>query len=282
MNTTVRYFNFESSTSIPATTGQARAFSAYITLVSGTLSNTPDLTVFLSEKNSVGGNATGSPATSTGIKTTASSASRRLLARTITASDCAYVQPFLRIPIATGLVDFTLRISMPQCEAGDVATSPIVTSGTALTRTADLASLHSSASGVTSWAFRGYVPSLISGQRLIGLPVAALVGSGLMTYTDIRLEGSTTSSFLVARTGVFPGDIRFCGGFGPSGRRASDNGSAAAEDGGIVDRPRTTIYIGTASGLVDGQVMYLDELVGWVLPDRPSAAGVQSQARAAT
>jgi hypothetical protein len=40
------------------------------------------------------------------------------------------------------------------------------------------------------------------------------------------------------------------------------------------------MYVGARDSLVAGQILDVDELVAWRLPDRPSAAGCQAQARA--
>lgn len=277
--TTTRYLNFSTNTTIPAVTGDKRVFSMWLRLLAGSVDNASDLNFTFAEKNSVGGNATGNQATTINIKSTITSAARRVIARTMTAADCAYVLPFLRIPASATPYDFTLRISMPQCEIGDIATSPIVTNGTVLTRTADLPVLHASAGDMTAWAWRGYVPSLSVFQQLIGSTGGGYFISGSAgSEASIRLYGTNSG---LGFNNILPGDVAFCAGWGASGRRASNTAAAAVEDAVVPDRSRATMYIGPNTGLVAGQVIYLDELVAWVLPDRPSAAGVQSQARAA-
>lgn len=277
--TTTRYMNFSTNTTIPAVTGDKRVYSMWLRLIAGSVSNIADLNLTFAEKNNSGGNATGRPATTINIKPTIASTDRRVIARTMTAADCAYVLPFLRIPATASPIDFTLRLSMPQCEIGEFATSPIVTNGTVLTRTADLPVLHASASEITTWAFRGYVPSLIAGQQLLSGTGGAYIRGGIATPADLIFDGIDTPQLSWAA--ALPGSIGLVGGFGASGRRGALNGGAAKESATPPDRSRTTMFIGPSTGLATGQVIYLDELVGYILPDWPSAAGVQAQARAA-
>lgn len=201
--------------------------------------------------------------------------------RTFTNATVAKSRGFLSLQILPGeTVDFTFRIGGLQLEKSPAPTSLIHTTGTVLTRTADLATLHSSARVMTAWAWRGYVPSLMADQRLLNGVDGAILRSSSVTPPNLFFDGTSGNSVQVAANAI-PGEIGFCGGWGPTARRASNNGSVAVESSQVTDRDRTTMYIGKNSGLQAGQVIYLDELVGWVLPDRPSAAGVQLQARAA-
>ena len=66
------------------------------------------------------------------------------------ATDTASVRMSIAIQTAaSGAVDFTLRIGMPQLEQGEFATSVIPTSGTAATRAADVASI--TGTNFSSW-----------------------------------------------------------------------------------------------------------------------------------
>ena len=70
-----------------------------------------------------------------------------------------------------------------------------------------------------------------------------------------------------------------CSSWGPSGRRIAMNGSATTDDANLAGY--TDVTLGTSTGLLAGQVMYVDQIVGWTLSDRASAAAVQAQARIA-
>lgn len=170
-----------------------------------------------------------------------------------------------------------------QVEAGDEPSSIIYNDGDGqVTRTADLAELHASAANMTAWAWRGYIPVRVRDW----LPL--LISSGGVYFSGdnsspakVGLFGHTNEGGTIATPAIIPGDVNFCGGWGASGRRLAVAGGVANAGVDVPDRSRTTMFIGPSTGLVPGQVIYLDELVGWVLSDRPTAAGSQSQARAA-
>ena len=172
----------------------------------------------------------------------------------------------------------TLRISMPQCEAGSAATSHIPTSGAAVTRPADVAPLWSGAGAATAWAWRGDVPATFSGQLLLGATGGSYMESGGADPTLLRLSGSLSAP-MSGDVGVLPGMIGLCAGFGASGRTLCNAGKTPQQDGIVADRSRAKMHVGRGSGLAAGQILRLRELVAWRLPDRPSAAGCQSQAR---
>lgn len=260
-----------------ASSGETWTYSAYASLQSGAWPNGGSTvgTINIAEYNSANSYLLSS-------KSSVINAWRRYSAsRTFSSPSVATANGFIGLAIAVGeTVDFTFRIGGLQLEKSPSPTSLIQTTGTALTRTADLCQLHASAGDMTAWAWRGYVPSLIAGQLLLGVNSGAYIRAGNADQTALLLEGSNTNA-TPQPPGQLPGNVGFCGGWGASGRRCSNNGGAVVADSGVPDRSRTTMYIGPVLGLFPGQVIYLDELVGWVLPDRPSAGGVLSQARAA-
>jgi hypothetical protein len=154
----------------------------------------------------------------------------------------------------------------------------------AITRTADLVALTSTAAAVlqgagAAVAFRGSVPVAVANGQLIGLPTAnALVregGSG--AAANLALQGAASS--LLIGLGVVPGTFGVCAGWGASGRNASVGAAATVEDAVTMTSALTAIYLGRSNGLVAGQILRLRQLLGWSLADRPSAASVQFQAR---
>lgn len=273
------YPDFRPSEFPAALSGETWTYSAYASLQSGAWPNGGSTagTINIAEYNSANSYLLSS-------KSSVISAWRRYSAsRTFSSPSVATANGFIGLAIAAGeTVDFTFRIGGLQLEKSPAPTSLIQTTGTALTRTADLCTLHASAGNMTAWAWRGYVPSLIAGQTLLGINgQATLIAAGYSDPTSVRIEGSLSDVVLPAGYGIIPGGVMFCGGFGASGRRASNNGGLAMNDAILVDRIHTSIFLGKSGGISPGQVMYVDEVVGWVLPDRPSAAGVQAQARAA-
>lgn len=207
---------------------------------------------------------------------------RYSVSRTFSNASVAKARAFVSMEIQIGeTVDFTYRIGGWQLEKSQIATSLILTSGTALTRTKDTCTLPSSAGDMTAWAWRGYVPSLFPSQGLLGASGGLYIRAGNADPTVILLEGNNTNT-TGTPGGQLPGSVGFCGGWGASGRRVCNNGGNTGSDNGVPNRIRTAMYIGSGSGLASGQVLRVRQLVAWALPDRPSEAGVRGQARAAT
>lgn len=131
---------------IAAATGQVWSLSSYLKIQAGSLANVSSINLVLQENTSAGAAVTaGSQAVT--IPTSSLGVYRPTFTRTLSGgATVAALMPYIQININTGLVvDFTLRIGLPQLELGAFATSPILTSGAAATRNADVASIGSSA-----------------------------------------------------------------------------------------------------------------------------------------
>ena len=132
-------FVFTAANAIAAASGQMWAISTYLRLVGGSFANTtPALDILETDgTNGVGTNLITCVATSAPLAT-----QRFVNVTTVDAAGVTHVQPRIRVGLTTGQpVDFTLRIGMPQFEAGGFATSVIPTAGAAATRAADAASM---------------------------------------------------------------------------------------------------------------------------------------------
>ncbi len=278
-NTTPRYLNLESSTTIPAVAGDARLFSAMVRLVAGSLANTSDLQIVLSERNTSGTNATGSLATGVDIKPTITSGARRSLSRTIAAADAAYVLPYIRIPAATGPVDFTLRLALLQCEAGLEASSPIMTNGSAVTRAADNAKLSAKAAAVLQRVSAGL---LIQGSGTKGAYGRIIGGSTGSTGQMISLSstenavriGRAAPTTIAAVTTPLP-NFGLAAGWSDSGRAGSYQGSATVVTASVLDVDLSNIYIGR-DGSGNFAPGYYRQFVAW--PARPADAALAGKA----
>ena len=129
----------DSESQIVASSGQAWTGSAYVKLVGGSLTN---VTCSLNMRQ---GTAAGALVLNTFQSFTPTSAALNTQrASIVVASTQATTERILvRLTLdATGAIDITLRIGLPQLELGAFATSVIPTTTTALTRSADVASVN--------------------------------------------------------------------------------------------------------------------------------------------
>lgn len=185
-----------------------------------------------------------------------------------------------RIPATAGLAAVAFVAKAPQLEIGSAPTAYVPTAGTTVTRTADLVALTPAAASVlqgagAAIAWRGSTVTPATGRILLGgASGAKLLGS------DATTASTLVSQVHAIATSALPGSVGACVGWGASGTIGSDLGSAATTTASLTTPP-SGVFVGPSGGLVAGQIIRLRQLVGWSLADRPSAAGVQAQARLA-
>jgi hypothetical protein len=132
---------FDTATGIAGTTGQVWTPSVYLKLAAGT-GVTFDLAVHEADSGGVFLRSVSIAGTS-GIPTTGALKTQRRSGSVTLGASTAFVRPLIATTVTNGTsVDFTLRIGLPQLELGAFATSVIPTSTTALTRSADVASVN--------------------------------------------------------------------------------------------------------------------------------------------
>ncbi len=278
-NTTARYLNIEAQTQIPAVMGDTRTFSCYVRLVGGSVQNISDLQLSWAERNSGGGNATGNPSTTTNILPTIGSAERRSLTRTMTAADCAYMLPFIRLPVAPGPIDLTLRITMPQAEPGAYPTSPILTTGVSAARVADSCKLSARAAALLQRASAGL---LVQGGRLARASAAAgqiMGGPGSARVCGTSSGGAPTIGDAQTLTvGNAPSepwpDYGFAASWNSGGKAGAIYGQLAT-NAVPMDSNRTSIYLGRSQSITSTNGYY-HQLVAW--PARPANAALLGKA----
>jgi len=140
----------ETANFIAALTGQAWTESIYLRQVGGSQTNIS--AIYLQANTYTAAVAyVNSPWFAAQTVTTAALATQRFSASgTLSGATIAFIQPLIKVrTAASGAVDFTLRIGLPQLELGAFATSVIPTTTTALTRNADVASM--TGTNFSSW-----------------------------------------------------------------------------------------------------------------------------------
>ena len=130
---------FESSTATSAS--QSWTESLYLKLQAGSTANIEQINIRTDYYNSTPTFISSTVGAALTVTTTALNTQRQSNSVTTPAST-AFIQPMLRVRSnASGAIDITLRIGLPQLELGAFATSVIPTTTTALTRNADVASM---------------------------------------------------------------------------------------------------------------------------------------------
>ena len=145
-NGTIQH-TFESNTNTAAVSDQSWTSAVYQRLVGGVIPGTTSLLVV---ERSVANSFLASSSTNVTVTDSALINQRLAHSRTLNNALTAYVNSRLDVSVVSGVaVDFTFRIGLPQLELGAFATSPILTSTAAATRSADVASI--SGSNFSSW-----------------------------------------------------------------------------------------------------------------------------------
>lgn len=142
---------FETNNQIAAASGQTWSESFFVKQVGGTLNNIVAgnwncASIGFTSGGANSGDGAGSTLFSMPPSTTNLAATRKMATGTAGQATTAFLAPFIAFDAAgTGLaIDVTFRIGLPQMEQFPTATSPIVTTGTAATRSADVMTLPKS------------------------------------------------------------------------------------------------------------------------------------------
>lgn len=172
-STVSMFARFEASTQIAASNGQTWAWSAFLKIQSGSMTNIANLFAFVGERNGAGANLANTQTTFTPT-TAALGTQRYTTSRTNNNASTAFELPAFGFPITNGqAIDITLRVGLPQLELGAFATSPIRTTSAAATRAADVVTVtrppvfRSRGAMFADATFASIVNSAVSNQFLL-------------------------------------------------------------------------------------------------------------------
>ena len=138
----------EPNNQVAAVQNQVWTFTCYAKLVAGSFANTTARTLFINSYTAAGAfDANASSPNSNfpvgGPTSAALNTQRYFYTGTLASATTAFVNCGVFITYNAGaVIDFTIRIGLPQLEQGAFATSVIPTTTTALTRSADVASVN--------------------------------------------------------------------------------------------------------------------------------------------
>jgi hypothetical protein len=194
---------FEQVNQIAAVSGQTWTASTFVKLVAGTLDNVTSFRIEIAERDGAGaGLVTGTSS----ILVPTSTLQRLSYTYTTVSASTAFVYSRWRANVSTTQpIDFTLRIGWPQLELGAFATSPIRTTGTAVTRTPDVVKLTSipwfNAGAGTLYA-EGSPGYATAGLSLIPCLASFDDGTGNERIQIRRNDVGPSASFVVVDGGV--------------------------------------------------------------------------------
>lgn len=278
----------EGESFIVASSGQAWTGSVFVRLVSGSFAN---CTV---DNNIRQGTAAGTLVASNSSAITPTSAALGRQSYTNTATMQATTERVVNrlIFVLTGAVDFTVRIGGFQLELGAFPTSPIITTGSALTRSADVAVVSGAnfPAGIVPSQFTLYADAyrefaVPSGQFPAVLVLTAAGASntdgGTLGYLTESLVGYIVRSDSAIVREIYPSGQsgirrrRIAGAGDARGHAASANGAAAAT-GAASAMPASVAEIKLGSNATGGAIIngIITRTIIW--PTRLSDATLQA------
>jgi hypothetical protein len=239
----------EPNNQIAAVQNQVWTFTCFAKLVGGSFANTTFRGGFVNSYTAVGGfDANGSSASfnfpAGGPTSAALNTQRYFYTATLASATTAFVNGGIFIAYNAGAVlDFTLRIGLPQLELGAFATSVIPTTTTALTRAADVASVNTlspwfNATTGTIYAEFAVTQPVSGGNQFLarfsdnsynnqmGDFVNSTGFTGLSTASGGVFDGTATTSVAVIANTV----TKFAGSYAANDLASCKDGGAVATD----------------------------------------------------
>jgi hypothetical protein len=282
---------FEGTGVIAAASGQSWAHSAFLKTTNNT--GITNVIFCISQRDNSGTNLGRLDSSTFALATTgALPTCRNTTTFTLNAAGTTFIFPFIRLNLSGAAVDFTLRIGLPQLEQGAFATSPILTSTAAVTRSADVASITGSA--FSSWYRQDEGTFFTEASKQSASNGAIFEGSDGSTFSGFTLSTATwiadvgTRLDLINRTATLADGAPFFAGTVSAtaiGRIAATltstqtvlarNGVLASNSGGSTQRmPINSMFIGARIGAAFMHNGTIRRLTFW--PTRLSNASLQT------
>jgi hypothetical protein len=266
----------EGTQEIAALTAERWSMSTWLALVGGSLSSATGLRLTFREGTTAGGFVL--QTIGADIKSLIGSGLKRFgfSAPLAGGATTAFVQPRVSVAATTSTVlDFTLRIGLPQCERQGQSTSAIRTSGTAVTRAADdcrlsaagAALLGRAASGLAIrgsgvWGSSGALLGAAAGTRLLALN-SGQTALGIGHASPLVIAGSLTAPLP---------DFGITAGWDATGRAGAYGGGTAQQDASVIDADLSSARLGRNDGTAAFAAGWYDELA--IYPFQPSGAAL--------
>jgi len=264
--------SFEGTQDIAALTGERWSMSTWLSLVGGSLASATGVRLIFREGTAAGGFVV--QTTGADIKSLIGSTWKRHSFSTALAGGAttAFVQPRLSVAATTSTVlDFTLRIGLPQCEKQAQSTSAIRTSGAAASRAADDCKLSAAASALLGRSAAGVAIKGSGAWGANGALIGGAAGTRLLAFNSgqTALGIGHASPLVVAGSLAAPlSDYGLAGGWDAMGRAGAYGGAAALQDASVIDADLSSARLGRNDGTSAFAPGWYDEVA--IYPFRPA------------
>lgn len=247
----------DTRTAVVASVGQTWSFSQFSRVVAGSFAGVSAATLYVFEFDGAGAQTGGA----TGVAATITSAPLRMqrpsATRTLSDASVARLMGQFRLSWASGAtIDVTVRVGLPQLEQGAFATSPIKTTGSAVTRAAEGFALPFVATGGTV-----LVVAREQGDTAYGRYVQMDTGSDANYLTVCR--GNANGGVLLSGAGTNSGTAVATGAVGRKAIAARIGAAGGIRvNGGSVATAAMTV--GGTTHLRVGNQADGNNLFGWI------------------
>lgn len=267
-----------STQSVPITPGAEYCASVYMRLIAGSLNTLSSMTLRCATYNA-GGTPVGEW---TALDTKALTSALKRWSITSSHPTAVYAAPYVSWVVNAGYtIDFTIRFYLPQFEAGNLATSPIVTTDSSTaTRVTDVCQLTPAAASVfqgaaATLAWRGSILTLGSANTIVGTNNRTLIRQGAADPSSLLSDVTSSVAMALGASGTLPGSVGIAVGYDAAGQVGSTNGQGPFASGTLSDRDTSSVFL--AKNLIPGSVQKVSLFEAWQL--RGLNASIKDQAR---